>query len=275
MFIPHTFENKIQTIKKVPSVYFTLESLSKMRKYTDVCPNEIGWFGVVQKETKETQDLYLVQDVYLFDQRVHATTTEITPDGIAKFCDKVLSTKESEEALAIINNLRLWGHSHVNMDTSPSGQDDKQMLEFAENNCDYFIRVITNKRGKLRVDVFDNVSNLKFLDIKWEIAYALSEEEENAIDAEYKEMVKVIGHTINYGGNNKHKNFRQNPYQQNAIGFNGGANTIYGDDDYWGMQNEWYEQSEKKTKSKKEGNISNLIKVVNGRKTIKVGELND
>lgn len=155
----------------VPSVIISKIALTKMKLFVDKCADEIGWLGTAIREDK----LVYIDDVYLFDQEVHSTTTEITPEGLSDFAVEVL---EMPNGMEVWNNLRVWGHSHVQMGVSPSLQDDNQMETFKEGGHPWFIRIIANKKGELKIDMYDYEHSLIYLDLPWE---GVESEEEEAI----------------------------------------------------------------------------------------------
>lgn len=146
-----------------PRVGITSEALAKMSIYVDECSDEIGWLGTAHKN--EQQNTILIDDVYLFDQDVHGTTTEITPEGLSQFAEELLTM--GEEGMEIWNNLRMWGHSHVNMGVTPSGQDNTQMNTFKEGGHEWFIRLIANKQGEMKLDLYDYKHGIIFTDLQW------------------------------------------------------------------------------------------------------------
>ena len=132
----------------MPELYIYNDAMNKMEEYIRQSDLEIGWLGCATKEDGN----YYIEDVFLFKQEVHSTTTEITTEGLNEFAMDLLY---EENGVEIWNNMKVWGHSHVNMPTSPSGQDDKQIEVFAENAEDFFIRIIANKSGDFRIDLYD------------------------------------------------------------------------------------------------------------------------
>lgn len=155
--------------QRIPNVLITTLAMQKMFTYTDECPQEIGWLGTAYRDG----NVFTIDDVFLFKQEVSAVTTEITPEGLEEFATELLA---EENGMEIWNNMKVWGHSHVNMAISPSSQDDKQMQEFQGVGHDWFIRLICNKKGELAVDVYDYEAGLVFKNVPWE--RVLSEEEE-------------------------------------------------------------------------------------------------
>lgn len=154
-----TFEQFI-----VPVILIDEVALNKMFVYVAECPDEIGWLGTATFDNSE--NIYTIHDVYLFKQQVHATTTEIKPEGLELFATEIL---EQPNGIEIWNNIRMWGHSHVNMGLTPSAQDNKQMQEFSQIGQEWFIRLIANKKGELCVDLFHYEKGLYFTNVPWEI----------------------------------------------------------------------------------------------------------
>lgn len=169
-----TFNAKI-----IPHITINREALDKMRLYVEEMDKEIGWLGT----TERIENDIIITDVFLFQQEVHATTTEITPEGLAEFAGELLSQPDGME---IWNNMKMWGHSHVRMGITPSSQDDKQMKDFEQAGHDYFLRLIANKYGELKIDVYEYAKGLEFHNVPWfeeeasENANVLSKQQELA-----------------------------------------------------------------------------------------------
>lgn len=138
-------------------LYFMKKAYDKMRLYVELCEDEIGWLGYVEK-LKDGQG-YMVTDVFLLDQEVHATTTELSPSAIIDFYNSL----DEEGREKFLNSCKLWGHSHVNMAPTPSGQDDAQGLELSKDVEDFYIRLITNKRGEYNITFYDKQIKAKVM----------------------------------------------------------------------------------------------------------------
>ena len=174
-----------------PYVAIDPNALNKMAAYVNGCTDEIGWLGTVEKVEG---NLYHIQDVFLFKQDVHATTTEITPEGLSEFASELL---QQEDGMEIWNNMKLWGHSHVNMGVTPSGQDHSQMNAFSEGGHDWFMRLIANKKGELKIDIYDYALGLEYHDVKWE---RIPFEEEKSI---LEQLEKLQEQFSKIGGDNQ------------------------------------------------------------------------
>lgn len=148
LFKSSTTKPTVDVIERcIPKIIIDKNALIKMEIYINSTNNEIGWLGTAFKEG----DNIFIKDVFLFEQEVHSTTTEITPEGLAKFAEDLLAQPNGVE---IWNSVKVWGHSHVNMSVHPSGQDNTQMETFADGKHDWFVRIIGNKKGEMRVDLY-------------------------------------------------------------------------------------------------------------------------
>ena len=148
-----------------PKLYIDNVALDKMKEYIRQSSLEIGWLGTAEKVGNKK---YMITDVFLFKQEVHSTTTEITPEGLNEFAMELM---QQDNGMDIWNNMRVWGHSHVNMSTSPSGQDDKQMETFLENENNFFIRIIGNKKGDFKIDIYDYEVGVLYENMKFDVIY--------------------------------------------------------------------------------------------------------
>lgn len=167
----------------VPRIQIHPDALTKMQVYVENVEKEVGWLGTAYQTGGNT---ILIRDVFLFDQEVHATTTEITPEGLADFAQELLLQPDGVD---IWNNMKMWGHSHVQMAVNPSGQDDKQMETFSEGGHDWFIRLIANKQGDMKLDLYDYQHGTIFVDLSW-TEYADAETEQ--IMAQISELYQQI-----------------------------------------------------------------------------------
>lgn len=164
MKIKHTGRNIVKTNNNI-SVVVELEAYKKMQCYIDLCDKEVGWLGTAYKVGSEIR----ITDVFLFDQEVHATTCELTPGGIADFVTNLYNTMDADDAMEISNNLTCWGHSHVRMSVSPSGQDDIQLRSFSSSGHEWFLRVIGNKMGDFEYTYIDYTLGIEIKDLDWRI----------------------------------------------------------------------------------------------------------
>jgi hypothetical protein len=178
-------KTEVMTVQGLsPHVYISAEALTKMKIYVDECSDEIGWLGTAYKNEDNT---ITIEEVFLFDQDVHGATTEITPEGLSDFATELL--ERGDEGIEIWNNLKMWGHSHVNMGVFASGQDDSQMKTFKDGGHDWFLRLICNKKGEMKIDLYNYEHGFAFLDLPWT---ELQSEQEYAIQSQINKLYEQL-----------------------------------------------------------------------------------
>ena len=123
----------------------------KMRTLVEKCPKEIAWQGVVI--TNEDHTRFDVVDILVYPQKIAAATVEMNDDKYEPWHQALPN--------AIYNNLRLQGHSHVNMATSPSGVDTAMYDELLSviRDTSFYIFMIANKAGSYWYRIFDKKNN--------------------------------------------------------------------------------------------------------------------
>lgn len=204
----------IQKTVKKPTVLITTEAYNKMNALVQECDKEIGFHGVVEKEG----NTYTITDILVYPQKVTGVTVETDDDEILKW--------QLSIPAETYNKLRMQGHSHVNMGATPSNVDHnlyKTFLSALPNN-DFYIFLITNKRGTIWMNIFDLAQNMLFetkdIDIVIECEYldwvdeqlklvktktytqktALPFEDEKTL-SEYEQQLEAYYNKI-YGGEN-------------------------------------------------------------------------
>ena len=168
-----------------PKVFIEIKALNKMNEYIRQSNDEIGWLGTATKKNNN----YTIHDVFLFEQEVHSTTTEITVEGLNNFSMEIL---KEHDGINIWNNMKLWGHSHVNMSTSPSGQDDKQMEIFTQNANDFFIRIIGNKKGSMKIDIWDYDKGIIYENLEYSINFGSEQISIDMLKKEIRNLQNII-----------------------------------------------------------------------------------
>ena len=187
MFNQHKFET---TVLGCPDVKISFRAATDMWILTDLVDTEVGWLTTARMVKNGANRTIHVDDVYLFRQQVHSTTTELTAQGLAELGAKLI---EEDQAANIppdqwrANNLRGYFHSHVNMDVSPSQQDNDQTLEFRDKyGAPWVLRGIVNKKRKMKLDLYWFEMDMVINDIDWEVDYTTvgdrQEHWESAVD---------------------------------------------------------------------------------------------
>ena len=93
---------------------FTPEAYARLRLYVDLCPSEIGGLGEVRPEG----DALLVTELFLLDQWVSPSETELDPEAVLRLLCRCLEEGRDPAAL------RLWWHSHAEHEVEWSATDE-------------------------------------------------------------------------------------------------------------------------------------------------------
>ena len=155
---------KVQIIGEVdtPSINFTRKSIKWIEAIVSEHHQEVGFYCVVERNDNS----FTITDVfYPKHELATGVTCEIDPAGMQQIMMFLLENGRDDD----IQKLKAWGHSHVNMGVSPSGQDDTQAEELAKDNGDFLIRLIANKKGEMGITLYDLTRGLKFTDLDYSI----------------------------------------------------------------------------------------------------------
>lgn len=197
-FIPHEFKSEM-LVECTPTILISHVAYEKMYHCVNCCNDEISWLGSVEKLDG---DMFLIEDIFILKQEVSMAHTSMDEEALANFAKELLKQPNGDE---LFNKTRFWGHSHVEMDTEPSGQDDKQMEFFKEVKCDYFIRGIFNKEGSAKFDLFYYDKMISVQDVPWMLYPNIGETAEKFIKGEIRRKVKKskINHNYSFLRNNR------------------------------------------------------------------------
>lgn len=193
-FLAHEFAQKFVFSGSQPRVLISREAYLDTAILVDEVETEVGWLGLVSRQGND----FLIEKIFLLKQEVSSVTTELDAGAIAELTAMVIADGGIEAA----NKLRFWGHSHVNMGTTPSGQDEAQMAVF-QDSCEWFVRGIFNKGGRAEISLFLWDIGIRIDDVPWEIYDAADERRVTAIRAEIAAKVKTKAyayHSAQYGG---------------------------------------------------------------------------
>jgi|GEM_PF-3441151 len=191
-FVQHSFEGKVEFLdgSGVPMVLMTREAYSQMWHFVDLAAEEVSWLGTARITPYGN---YLIEEVFLLEQQVSATETELSSEGQAKLAQHLMDTRP--DGVEAVNKLRFWGHSHVRMRTSPSHQDEQQMQKLQENGCPWFIRGILNKLGRMEFTIYLWAAGVKITDVPWAIYERVDASMRAGIEAEFQEKVSRATYT--------------------------------------------------------------------------------
>jgi proteasome lid subunit RPN8/RPN11 len=126
-----------------PQIRIQQCALAKLLLYAERCPLEIGGLGYVVQD----EEGLFIPDLFVLPQKVSASDTELDPDALCEFLGRLVRED------ADVSSVRLWWHSHGDMD-----------LVWSETDCltigglpgDFWVAIVVNRRGEIRsrLDVF-------------------------------------------------------------------------------------------------------------------------
>lgn len=136
-------------------VIFTPMAYVKMLTLLKHFDTEVAWHGTVRREDEDT---FVITDVMVYPQTVTGATVNTDQEEYQKW----MMTLEDD----VFNSMRMQGHSHVNMGTSPSGVDSnhQQQILAQLKEDDYYIFMIFNKRLDHTIKIYDYANNVMYED---------------------------------------------------------------------------------------------------------------
>ena len=134
-------------------VWLTQEAYRKIVALVTNFSSEVGWHGTV---SRSGDCEFTIEDVFVYPQEVTGST--VNTDQI--LYSEWLYSLDDE----IFNQIRMQGHSHCNMNVSPSGVDDKHrqhILDQLEQDM-FYIFMIWNKSLSIHTMVYDMAQNVLY-----------------------------------------------------------------------------------------------------------------
>lgn len=180
-----------------PQVFITSEAYIKMRTLVDKTSTELGWYGFVSK-LPGLDNVYVIEDIIVYPQKVTGATCEQDEDRMFEF-EMSLTTEQ-------VRARRFQGHSHVNMGVTPSGVDEAFYQDLLSQVKDYYIIMVTNKRGDNHIRFYDMENNIVYTELELKVLL----DNGTDVDKWYQEEVdnnlsKPTSIIANSAGNNNFK----------------------------------------------------------------------
>lgn len=151
-----TFTKTLGEIDRKATVFFTEIAWLKMQTLIREFDKEVAWHGIAKRGTDDSKDEYYIEDILVYPQEVTGAT--VTTD------QEKYQTWLMDHDDEVFNNIRMQGHSHVNMGVTPSSVDTslyERILDQLEDDM-FYIFMIWNKRGDKTVKIYDLLKNVMF-----------------------------------------------------------------------------------------------------------------
>lgn len=149
------FTKSFANVQRKAILYFTESAYLKMLTLVREFDKEVAWHGVA-KRCEGEEDAYIISDILVYPQEVTGSTVNTDQE---KYQTWLMSHDDD-----IFNNIRMQGHSHVNMTTSPSSVDTAlydRLLDQLDDTM-FYIFLIWNKRGEKTIKIYDLMKNILF-----------------------------------------------------------------------------------------------------------------
>lgn len=150
-----TFSKKMKTLDSKAIISFTELAYLKMVTLVREFDDEVAWHGTVEKKKSEDgKSEYIVKDILVYPQEVTGATVTTDQERYEKW----LYEDQDDE---VFNSIRMQGHSHVNMGTTPSATDEELYSKILDQLDDsmFYIFLIWNKKNEKTVMIYDLEDN--------------------------------------------------------------------------------------------------------------------
>ena len=193
-----SFRKTLGTISRKAKVFFTEEAWVKMKTLIKEFDKEVAWHGVAFRGEDDSKDEYIIKDILVYPQKVTGASVEMDTEEYAKWIE---SNIEDER----FYDIRMQGHSHVNMQVFASSVDLTHQEAILDQLSDklFYIFMIWNKKGDRNVKIYDLAKNILFENSDIDIEVVYDGKGLESFVKEAKTLVKDSVVTSTY----------QNPYQ--------------------------------------------------------------
>lgn len=149
------FTKTFGNIQMKATLYFTELAYLKMLTLVREFDKEVAWHGIAKRHDTE-EDAYIISDILVYPQEVTGATVNTDQEKYQMW----LMSHEDD----VFDNIRMQGHSHVNMGTTPSTVDTslyERLLDQLDDTM-FYIFLIWNKRNEKTIKIYDLAKNVLF-----------------------------------------------------------------------------------------------------------------
>lgn len=149
------FSVNADNVSEKAHITFTPTAWIKMHTIVATCDKEAAWNATAVRDP-DTPNGYIIKDVFVYPQEVTGVTVDRDAGAYMEWLNKFPDD--------VFNEIRVQGHSHVNMPVSPSGTDIEHQQEILDQMSGdmFYIILIVNKDMDIYVKIVDLLSNLIF-----------------------------------------------------------------------------------------------------------------
>lgn len=159
------FTKTLGSTNRKATVFFSELAWIKMQTLIREFDKEVAWHGLASRGKDENKDEYYITDILVYPQKVTGDT--VNTDQV-KYQTWLYEYDDEE-----FNSIRMQGHSHVNMSTSPSSVDVTLYEEILDQLHEdmFYIFMVWNKKKEKTIKIYDMAKNVLFEtnDVKIEV----------------------------------------------------------------------------------------------------------
>lgn len=148
-----TYSKTFKSTNENAVVYLTPAAYAKTIALVTTFSREVGWHGTVSKVGEKE---YLIEDIYVYPQMVSGFTTNTDQ---SQYTEWLYSFQDD-----LFSKMRMQGHSHVNMQVTPSQIDlehREKILGQLEQDM-FYIFMIWNKSLEINTLIYDLAANILY-----------------------------------------------------------------------------------------------------------------
>lgn len=194
------FSKTLGTISRKATVRFTEGAWLKMQTLIREFDKEVAWHGTAFRGDDTSKDEYYITDILVYPQKVTGASVEMDTEEYAKWIEENI---EDERFF----DIRMQGHSHVNMGVSPSSVDLTHQEAILDQLSDglFYIFMIWNKKGDGNIKIYDLAKNVLFEkdDIEVEVM-----DDGYGLDAFIKDAKNMVKDRVYVGGYQSSKYYK-------------------------------------------------------------------
>lgn len=175
------------------TVWFTPSAYAKMIVLVKGYSSEVAWHGIAHRTGAEDACEYTISDILVYPQIVDGTNANTDQ----KEYEMWLMQQEDE----VFNNIRMQGHSHVNMGVTPSAVDlahQRKIVDQLEDDM-FYIFMIWNKSFEYNARIYDLKKNVLFEPA--DVSVRMVGEEQGLAEF-YDDSKKIVKHRYQQSGPN-------------------------------------------------------------------------
>jgi proteasome lid subunit RPN8/RPN11 len=178
---------QIEQVQEAPSsmkIKYASHVWDKIRTWVEMTKEEISGMGCVRREKDGS---FYIYDVFLLKQENTGAFTDIDDEALMSLMWEMDQLDEEDNGTRY-NDLKYWWHSHANMSTFWSGQDER-CIQTKLQHANWWLSTVHNIKGDTTTRLDLSNPPMRFDNLKCELDRSVSKEIKEFCRKEYEEKV--------------------------------------------------------------------------------------